>query len=44
MRTKTGTFVPKTGANVHLEADVADHRAAIAAAVPLPLQFGTNSA
>lgn len=33
MRTKTGTFVPKTGTNVHLEADVADYRTAIAAAL-----------
>ena len=33
MRTKTGTFVPKTGTNVHIEADVADYRTAIAAAL-----------
>lgn len=33
MRTKTGTFVPKTGTNVHFEADVADYRTAIAAAL-----------
>ena len=33
MRTKTGTFVPKTGTNVHLEADAADYRTAIAAAL-----------
>jgi hypothetical protein len=33
MRTKTGTFVPKTGTNVHPEADVADYRTAIAAAL-----------
>ena len=33
MRTKTGTFVPKTGTDVHLEADIADYRTAIAAAL-----------
>lgn len=33
MRTKTGTFVLKTGTNVHLEANVADYRTAIAAAL-----------
>lgn len=33
MRTKTGTFVSKTGTNMHLEADVADYRTAIAAAL-----------
>ena len=33
MRTKTGTFVPKMGTNVPLEADVADYRTAIAAAL-----------
>lgn len=33
MRIKKGTVVPKTGTNVHLEADVADYRTAIAAAL-----------
>lgn len=33
MRIKMGTVVPKTGTNVHLEADVADYRTAIAAAL-----------
>lgn len=33
MRSKTGTFVPKAGTNVHLEANVTDYRAAIAAAL-----------
>lgn len=33
MRTKTGTFVPKTGTNVHLEAEVTDYRTAIAEAL-----------
>lgn len=33
MRTKMGTFVPKTGTNVHLEADFAVYRTAIAAAL-----------
>ena len=30
MRSKMGTIVPKTGTIVHLEADVADYRSAIA--------------
>ena len=33
MRIKTGTVVPKTGTNVPREADVADYRSAIAAAL-----------
>ncbi|MCL4069366.1 helix-turn-helix domain-containing protein [Pseudomonas sp. GX19020] len=33
MRIKTGTFVPKTGTDVHPEADLADYRTAIAAAL-----------
>ena len=33
MRTKMGTFVPKTGTNVHQKANVPDYRAAIAAAL-----------
>ena len=33
MRIKTGTFVPKTGINVHLKANVAGYRAAIASAL-----------
>ncbi len=33
MRIKMGAFVPKTGTNVHLDADVADYQTAIAAAL-----------
>lgn len=33
MRIKAGTFVPKKGTNVHLEADATDYRTAIAAAL-----------
>lgn len=33
MRIKKGTVVPKTGTNVHIDADVADYRTAIAVAL-----------
>ena len=38
MWTKTDTFVPKTGTNVHLEAEVADYRTAIAIAIAAALR------